>query len=573
MTDGSGKTGVGDVTPDEAPVTPVRDEPGTLVGEWQRACTGPPPVRDGASTTGATPLSARQDWPMGAAVAVVQAIDNAAEAVEVATVPVAATDATGRAQGGDGAHSGEAGMTELSRAATGWALAHGSAVVMRDRLEVLEGLLARDASTNGQARHDACQQLTALATRCSLERLEQAALVDPLTGAGNRRALETMLSRTIASAQRFGYELAVVTIDLDGLKAINDTYGHDAGDAALTSLVNTFTATLREVDAIFRTGGDEFVVVLPGASADDVASVMTRVAGLGAPSFSWGSVAWNPDSDLRAEELLAVADMNLYSRRKTQRRTAKRTRSYHRLRLATVAAALVLVSGALVDHGIASPPTALPHHTPAPSLRGGGSQVAPRGAGGNPANHPDGPPVPVSGTSSGTGTESAGSQSGAVVATELASDTGSVSNDAATGTVTTPSSGSSAAPTGASSPPGAGGSTMPGPNSPGGSGAPPAHLGQAPSPARSPGANHPGASHLGASHPGASHPGANHLGASHPGANHLGANHLGGHAPTPAGVATVATVAALAGGAAHEVPAAVRDIAALAAKLVGGSAP
>jgi len=572
MTDRGDGTDVGDVTPDEtpgAPGAPVGDEPGTLVDEWQRACTGPPPGHEGASTTGSTPLFVRQDWPMGAAVAVVQAIDHAAAAVEAVTV--------------------------LSQAATGWALAHGSAVVMRDRLEVLEGLLARDASTTGQARHDACQQLTALATRCSLERLEQAALVDPLTGAGNRRALEAMLSRTIASAQRFGYELAVVTIDLDGLKAINDTHGHEAGDAALTALVDSFTATLREVDAIFRTGGDEFVVVLPGASADDVASVMTRVAALGAPSFSWGSVSRKPDSDLRAEELLAVADMNLYSRRKTQRRSAKRTRSYHRLRLATMAAALVLVAGVLVGHGIAAPPSARPHHTTAPSAHdGGGSHVTPPATGGNPANHPDGLPASVTDTTSGNGTgsgsgsagsqsdgstsggsTSGGSQSGAVGTTELTSDTGPVSHNGATGSGTTPSPGSSAALVGASSPSGPARAATPERSSPGGAAAPPAHPGQAPRPAPSPAGNqsagHPSA-------PGTAGPGATRQLASVPAATpSAGAN---GGEPAGAGVpgagpvmAAVDAVATLAEGAAHEVPTAVRDIVALAARFVGGSPP
>jgi diguanylate cyclase (GGDEF)-like protein/PAS domain S-box-containing protein len=96
---------------------------------------------------------------------------------------------------------------------------------------------------------------------------------DPLTGLANRRALERTLASAVERAERSGREVAVVMLDLDGFKALNDRWGHLAGDAALRSVARRLTRAVRERDLVARLGGDEFVIVLgdlqPGAVAVD----------------------------------------------------------------------------------------------------------------------------------------------------------------------------------------------------------------------------------------------------------------------------------------------------------------
>jgi diguanylate cyclase (GGDEF)-like protein len=94
-----------------------------------------------------------------------------------------------------------------------------------------------------------------------------AAGVDALTGALNRRELMKHAARELARSQRMGTPLSVAAIDLDHFKRLNDTYGHGGGDAALCAFVDLVKENLRGTDAIARTGGEEFVLVLPGLDA------------------------------------------------------------------------------------------------------------------------------------------------------------------------------------------------------------------------------------------------------------------------------------------------------------------
>ena len=104
------------------------------------------------------------------------------------------------------------------------------------------------------------------ARRDELARLEQAALTDSLTGLGNHRAFHEDLERELARRDRIGSRFSVVMLDLDGLKEINDTLGHGAGDDRLRAVAECLTATLRNGGA-YRTGGDEFLVLLPDEPA------------------------------------------------------------------------------------------------------------------------------------------------------------------------------------------------------------------------------------------------------------------------------------------------------------------
>lgn len=92
--------------------------------------------------------------------------------------------------------------------------------------------------------------------------IRQLSLRDPLTGLANRRFLQESETRLIASAKRSGRQLALLAVDLDDFKAVNDAYGHAAGDAVLVAAAERMKALLRESDVIARFGGDEFVIVL-----------------------------------------------------------------------------------------------------------------------------------------------------------------------------------------------------------------------------------------------------------------------------------------------------------------------
>jgi diguanylate cyclase (GGDEF)-like protein len=145
-------------------------------------------------------------------------------------------------------------------------------------------------------------------------RLEQEALVDPLTGLLNRRALERDLRRERARATRYDRRFSLMVIDLDGLKKVNDTDGHLAGDLYLRALATALSDVLRSGDEAYRIGGDEFVVLLPETAEARAEVVAERVAESGAPPFSWGAATFGPDGE-EPETLLSLADKRLYARR------------------------------------------------------------------------------------------------------------------------------------------------------------------------------------------------------------------------------------------------------------------
>ena len=108
--------------------------------------------------------------------------------------------------------------------------------------------------------------------------LESLALHDTLTGLPNRRLLFDRLSLAIAHARRNTSSMAVIYLDLDGFKQINDTLGHDAGDALLRMVADRLVAAVREEDTVARLGGDEFVIALWASShVDAVARLAKKV--------------------------------------------------------------------------------------------------------------------------------------------------------------------------------------------------------------------------------------------------------------------------------------------------------
>lgn len=139
-----------------------------------------------------------------------------------------------------------------------------------------------------------CLLTLADVTELELERREllDLANLDPLTRALNRRKLSEVLDDEASRAARYGTPLSLVLLDIDHFKAINDTRGHDAGDAVLVELASRLRAGLRKVDRLARFGGEEFVVVAPGidlARAAELAERL-RLAVAGAPFAAAGRV-------------------------------------------------------------------------------------------------------------------------------------------------------------------------------------------------------------------------------------------------------------------------------------------
>ena len=110
------------------------------------------------------------------------------------------------------------------------------------------------------------------------ERADHLARIDPLTGLGNRRALEEALPVAVAAARRSDLPLSVMVADLDDFKSVNDAFGHHAGDDVLKAAARAFTNAVRVPDPCFRWGGDEFVALLPGADVATARTVAGRVA-------------------------------------------------------------------------------------------------------------------------------------------------------------------------------------------------------------------------------------------------------------------------------------------------------
>lgn len=108
--------------------------------------------------------------------------------------------------------------------------------------------------------------------------LESLALKDTLTGLANRRLLDERVEMTLVHARRSKSTMAVICLDLDGFKQVNDTFGHGVGDAMLKMVAGRLLATVREEDTVARQGGDEFTIALWHASdADFEAAVVLKV--------------------------------------------------------------------------------------------------------------------------------------------------------------------------------------------------------------------------------------------------------------------------------------------------------
>jgi diguanylate cyclase (GGDEF)-like protein len=168
------------------------------------------------------------------------------------------------------------------------------------------------------------------AQREALSEAERRAQTDPLTGVLNRRSLIERLDAACTRAKARGLPIALLFIDLDHFKQINDTFGHAAGDACLRAIIEPIHAELRQSDVIGRYGGEEFVVILSSADAAVAAPIAQRivervaalrVSGFGAPinvTCSIG-IAASDTLGVWGEPLLAQADAAVYVAKRSGR--------------------------------------------------------------------------------------------------------------------------------------------------------------------------------------------------------------------------------------------------------------
>lgn len=155
--------------------------------------------------------------------------------------------------------------------------------------------------------------------------LQRVAALDPLTGVYNRRFGLARLDEELSRSERSHQPLAVLMLDLDHFKRVNDTYGHLAGDTVLLRTVSLCKTVLREGDVLVRYGGEEFMAILPGANADDARQVAERIRhALSTTPIEIGDarlqvtaslgVAFTPShTPVAADKLIAEADTRLYA--------------------------------------------------------------------------------------------------------------------------------------------------------------------------------------------------------------------------------------------------------------------
>ncbi len=188
----------------------------------------------------------------------------------------------------------------------------------------------RASFAEAQSRLEQAQARTR-SLEAELHSVSELVHLDPLTAALNRRGLEAAFRNDVARAQRQGDTLCLAIIDLDHFKRVNDNYGHDLGDAVLKELVRVARTELRPSDSVARLGGEEFMLVLPGASLEQAGQTVARLkqrfhavrfqhprnADGVQVAFSAGLALWHPEEGFDA--VYARADQALLQAKRAGR--------------------------------------------------------------------------------------------------------------------------------------------------------------------------------------------------------------------------------------------------------------
>ena len=176
------------------------------------------------------------------------------------------------------------------------------------------------------------QKAAEAALRRREEQLRMLSLADDLTGLYNRRGLFALGEHAMRSARRHKTGLNVLFLDMDGLKDINDRFGHSEGDQALRDIAALLRGTIRESDVVARAGGDEFVALVedgPQAAKELARRIERRIAAANAKGdrrykldVSMGMVFWPPDEKATLQELIEHADQRMYAAKHAKRDAA-----------------------------------------------------------------------------------------------------------------------------------------------------------------------------------------------------------------------------------------------------------
>lgn len=165
----------------------------------------------------------------------------------------------------------------------------------------------------------------------AMERLQQMVVTDEMTGVFNRRYAYEVLSREMSVAKRNNTLFTLCFVDIDNLKVINDTYGHEKGDQLINEVVKGFTGAIRTSDYIFRMGGDEFLLLFPGTDIEDATILVQRLYDkinrkeiCGMPiDFSVGFAKFGSNDDINSEELIKTADDAMYEQKQQKKKKQK----------------------------------------------------------------------------------------------------------------------------------------------------------------------------------------------------------------------------------------------------------
>jgi diguanylate cyclase (GGDEF)-like protein len=191
------------------------------------------------------------------------------------------------------------------------------------------GVLVLDSSRKGAFNPNDMQSLESVADICAtaiqnahyVERVKQLAYLDGLTGIFNRRFFELRIAEEIERARRFGAGMAVIMVDIDQFKRLNDEFGHLLGDEVLRQVSSIFHQQLRKIDVVCRYGGEEFGILLSQTNpqhALGVAEKLRRMVetwqfpGVPRPVTISAGTANYPDHGTTRDELVKAADAGLY---------------------------------------------------------------------------------------------------------------------------------------------------------------------------------------------------------------------------------------------------------------------
>lgn len=226
-----------------------------------------------------------------------------------------------------------AGTTLVQPQRVGLPVVCGLAALVLTTIEVTSGLNPLAAVLSLMSLLAVVLRLAATLVRLNRQSLALAARAasDPLTGLPNHRTLHERLAAELPRARAFGEPLSVVALDIDHFKAINDTWGHTEGDAALQEIAGALSREVRHGQLVGRVGGEEFVVVLPGLGPDEALAAAERCRAAlcalrvhGEAISSSAGVASFPADDPTGSRLLELADGALYWAKRAGRGQTKR---------------------------------------------------------------------------------------------------------------------------------------------------------------------------------------------------------------------------------------------------------